>query len=245
MIRTEGTMAQMCSDIYDDGFFARRNAARARLDAINPHLKPGGEPSDPLRDHWYGTIYDLAGDDPAAIPWARLAPHPLLTQWLARNGSLAGRRAIDVGCGLGDNAEALSAAGADVTAFDFIPRAIEWAKQRFLESRVQFQVANLLEAPEKWRGTFDLVHECYTLQTMGDELLPLAAKALASFVTPGGVLLVITSAREEDDPIVTPWRPLTREQIEGFAIDGLTLETLEDIAPEDYTPRHWRAVFRR
>lgn len=223
-------------------FDERRKAAREKLDAIDPAKAPGG--GDPYRRDWFNAVYDLAGDDPAAVPWAGLEPHPLLAQWLVAR-SLDGQRALDVGCGLGDNAEALAAAGGSVTAFDLASGAIDWAKRRFPRDRVTYLQADLFQAPSQWLGAFDLVHELYTLQALPDSLLPAAARALAAFLAPGGALLVISRARDEAQrPDGPPW-PLTRTQIEALAVDGLTLETLEDIAADGTNVRHWRALFRR
>jgi 2-polyprenyl-3-methyl-5-hydroxy-6-metoxy-1,4-benzoquinol methylase len=235
----------MADEVVDEAFFARRKAARERLDQMNPHLKSGGDEADPQRGKWFSKIYDLAAGDLASIPWARLEPHPLLSGWLRNKDSLSGVRALDVGCGLGDNAEALAAAGANVTAFDYVQQAVEWASRRFPESSVDYCVANLFEPLEKWAGAFDLVHECQTLQALNPELLPAAARALASFLAPCGELLVTSAARGEDDEIVTSWRPLTRDEIESLAVGGLRLEKLEDITPDGFTPRYWRAEFRR
>jgi 2-polyprenyl-3-methyl-5-hydroxy-6-metoxy-1,4-benzoquinol methylase len=228
----------------DEDFGERRARARERLDAIDPHRGDGGVAADPHRREWFEAVYELAADDPAGVPWAKLAPHPLLMQWL-EGRSLAGLRALDVGCGLGDNAEALAKAGAQVMAFDLVPRAVEWARRRFPHSEVQYQAADLFQAPQEWRGAFDLVHELYTLQALPESLLPLAARALASFVAPGGMLLVIARARDEDQQIPGPPWPLTKPRIESLAVDGLRLAVLEDIPASEGLVRHWRAEFRK
>ncbi|MDE2362506.1 MAG: class I SAM-dependent methyltransferase [Hyphomicrobiales bacterium] len=224
-------------------FAGRRAAARKRLDAIDPHKRQGGAEADPFRRHWFEDVYNLAGEDAACVPWANLEPHPLLADWLAQH-DIASRRALDVGCGLGDNAEALAARGAATTAFDLSPKAIDWAKKRFPASSATYLAADLFAAPAQWRQHFDLVHECYTLQALPASLLPQAAAALASFVAPDGRLLVIARARPNAAaPAGPPW-PLSRENIEALATGGLTLVSVEEIEPAG-EPLHWRALYRR
>ena len=224
-------------------FATRRMQARAKLDAIDPHKRPGGVEADPKRREWFEAVYSLAEGDAAGVPWANLEPHPLLANWLTTQGSLEGVRALDVGCGLGDNAEALAGAGADVVAFDFVEQAVGWARERFRGSAVLYQQADLFSPPPEWRGAFDLVHECYTLQALPEALLPQAASALALFVAAGGRLLVIARAREEGQEMAGPPWPLAKSQIEALAVDGLTLRALE--AQDTARGPHWRAVFER
>ncbi|MEP2117213.1 MAG: SAM-dependent methyltransferase, partial [Bauldia litoralis] len=67
--------------------------------------------SDQGRDlGWFDELYQGADGDTGQVPWADLAPKAGLPEWLADHPG-EGRTALDVGCGLGDNAEAIAAAG--------------------------------------------------------------------------------------------------------------------------------------
>ncbi len=86
---------------------------------------------------WFDEVYSRAGQNPENVPWSRSGPHPGLLHWAA-GWSGHGGSAIDIGCGLGDNAEFLVALGYEVTAFDLSPNAIDWARRRWRAQQARF-----------------------------------------------------------------------------------------------------------
>ncbi|PNG24496.1 SAM-dependent methyltransferase [Methylocella silvestris] len=231
----------------DADFAARRAQARLELDALDP-AKGGAPDPDPLRRNWFEAVYSLAQNDPARVPWANLAPHPLVKSFVDfQLSGLAGTRVLDVGCGLGDNAEWFGQAGADVTAFDLIEEAVAWAQRRFPGSKVAYCAADLFKPPQDWRSKFDFINECYTLQALAPSLLGEALAGLAALLAPGGKLLLIARARDEDAAAASgpPW-PLPASIFAQAAGAGLEPLVIEDIAATAEVPsRHWRALLRR
>ena len=179
------------------------------------------------RHDFFDGIYREAGRDANTIGWADLAPKPELAEWLADHPG-EGQRAVDVACGLGDNAEAMAEAGYDVTAFDYSARAVAWARERFPGSAVDYRVADLSELPEDWRGGFGLVNECYTLQALPPDTLAWTVPAIAALVAPGGTLLVYSRWREEGAAVDGPPWPLEREQLDAFSEHGLARQSRHD-----------------
>jgi 2-polyprenyl-3-methyl-5-hydroxy-6-metoxy-1,4-benzoquinol methylase len=227
-------------------FAARRAQARQELDAIDPAMQ-GKANADPLRRDWFEAVYARAANDPARVPWANLVPHPLTKSWVGlQTRGVAGMRVLDVGCGLGDNAECFARAGAIVTAFDLVPTAVAWARRRFPETTVAYCAGDLLAPPQAWWQAFDLVHECYTLQALTVEILPKALAALRSLLAPGGRLLLVARARDEDSQESGPPWPLPPSIFDEAERQGLTPMAIEDIsAAAGITRRHWRALLVR
>ena len=222
----------------DPDFAARRTAARARLDAMDGAL--GGAIRD--RNILFDEVYRLAEGDAAAVPWAELAPRQLLVEWAGNQPHHTGS-AIDIGCGLGDNADYLHKLGYRVSAFDISQVAIDWARQRFAPATIDFRQADLFDLPAQWQGAFDLVHETYTVQAMTGDQRAHALRAIAGLVAPGGQLLVIARGRDDDvAPSGPPW-PISRAELDEIGQCGLSLEHFDDIEHKDI--RHFRATYRR
>src|SRR5438477_2570772 len=89
---------------------------------------------------WFEALYREADAGTTVVPWADLVPNPHLVAWLDTNVNVRGR-ALDVGTGLGDNAEELARRGFSVVAFDVAATAIERARERFPASTVEYCVA--------------------------------------------------------------------------------------------------------
>ena len=149
-----------------------------------------------------------------------------------------------IGSGLGRDSEYLATRGYSVTAIDVAPTAIRTAQQRYPDSTVHYRVADLLNAPKNLLGAFDLVVESYTVQALPPTVRTEATTAVAGMVAPGGTLLVIASARDDDEPVTGPPWMMTRADIDGFGRDGLEPVLVEEV-DSDSGFRHWRAEFRR
>ncbi len=196
---------------------------------------------------WFEALYAGADGNATMIPWADLTVDPNLAEW-ANRSALRGdnRRALVVGCGLGDDAEALAGLGFGVTAFDIAPTAIAWCRRRFPRTRVDYVVADLLAPPESWTAAFDFVFEAYTLQSLPADLRRRAVGSVVRFVAPGGTLLVICRGRDPGpEPPGPPWA-LVRSELDAFVGEGLTETSFEDyVDREDPPTRRFRAVYRR
>jgi SAM-dependent methyltransferase len=193
---------------------------------------------------WFDRLYATAEETGARIPWDRGAPHRHLVQWAEeRHIDGTGKRALVVGSGTGDDAEFVASLGFATTGFDIAPTAIRLARQRFPESTVTYQVADLFALPAGWSQAFDFVVENQTVQALPGDLRRHAIDAISGTVTPGGQLAVLAARAENgiayDGP---PW-PLTRAEIDAFAEDGLRIVSIEALSLNG-NPR-WRAIYTR
>ncbi|MEH2023027.1 class I SAM-dependent methyltransferase [Nostoc sp.] len=186
---------------------------------------------------WFEVLYADAKGDTAKIPWAKLTPHPYLQDWLTNHQPFASQqKALVIGCGLGDDAEALANLEFEVIAFDISPTAMSddkllriytWCQERFPDSTVNYLVADLLAIPSQWHQAFDFVFECRNIQALPLNVRSSVISSVASLVAPGGTLLLITRVRDtEAEPSGPPWA-LSDLELKQF--DNLGLEQVEKL----------------
>jgi SAM-dependent methyltransferase len=216
---------------------------RARVRELAAEFTRRGDPLG-----WFEALYAEAGGDSSAIPWADMEPNPRLVEfWRKHPLQTAGKRALVIGSGLGDDSEQLAKWGWATTAFDISKTAIAATQQRYPATKVEYLVADLFDPPAAWRRAFDFVLEVYTVQAFTGDLRERAMGQIAEFVAPGGRLLVIARGRDEDEPQGQgpPW-PLTRFEIDHFLRAGLSEESFEDYRePEPPWVRRFRALYQR
>jgi SAM-dependent methyltransferase len=192
---------------------------------------------------WFERLYAAAQSGDAEVPWDRGGPNPFLEQWVRERGpDGAGRRALVVGTALGDDAELLASRRFAVTAFDVAPTAIEGARRRFPASAVDYRVADLLALPAEWRGAFDLVAECITVQALPLSLRDRAIDAIAATVAPGGTLVVVSGIHAGDGPRPGPPWELTRAELDRFE---RTLRPVEVGVARIGDAARWRGEYTR
>jgi SAM-dependent methyltransferase len=200
-----------------------RDRARARELAAEYNRK--GDPTG-----WFEPLYQEGEAGKSTVPWANLLPNPHLLDFSNSHPEpTAGKTALTIGSGLGDDAEQLAAWGFRTTAFDISETAIRASCKRFPATKVEYRTANLLDPPYTWRRAFDFVFEANTLQVLPAALRLRAIEKIAGFLCPGGLLLVIARGREPSEPEgQMPW-PLTRAELSGFFAAGLQELSFEDL----------------
>jgi 2-polyprenyl-3-methyl-5-hydroxy-6-metoxy-1,4-benzoquinol methylase len=216
-------------------FKAKQDEERKRVRELAAEYAERGDPTG-----WFEQLYREGAAGKTEIPWADMQANRFFTAWAEQRGLRGdGRKALVVGCGLGDDAIFLEQLGFEVTAFDISTTAIEWAKRLHPETSVSFEQGDLLEPYSGWLGAFEFVLEIYTIQPLPIELRPTVIDRVASLVAPGGELVVVARGRGDDEePDQLPW-PLSRRDLGRFIDNGLDEVSFEEVAPDEEgdTPR--------
>jgi len=121
--------------------------------------------------------------------------NPVRLAWIDRLAALAGKRALDVGCGAGLLTEAMAARGADVTGIDMAGKALKVAQLHAIESgaRVAYHQGTAEDWAQEHPATFDVVTCMEMLEHVPDPARSVAA--CADLARPGGWVFFSTINR--------------------------------------------------
>lgn len=209
-------------------------------------VKSFQEKDDPTG--WFDSIYKNANGDYKKVFWADLEPSPYLVEWLEKNPiNKKNKKACVIGCGVGDDAQALSEFGFDVTAFDISPSAIELCINRYPNTKVEYIVADLFDYPKEWFEKFDVVYECNTIQVLPGVYRHKARDAMSSLICKDGYILVSCRSRNEGEKQDAIPLPLTKKEIDNFKTIN-NLKELSFLAYDDNqepSVPHFFAVYKK
>ena len=194
-------------------------------------VKTYQENNDPTG--WFDSIYKSANGDHTKVFWADLEPSPYLVSWLEKNPiDKPSKRACVIGCGVGDDAEALSEFGFEVTAFDISVTAIELCKNRYKDTKVNYVVADLFDYPKEWFEKFNVVYECNTIQVLPGDYRIKARITMSSLICKDGYILVSCRSRNEGEKENAIPLPLTKAEMDKF-VDSDKLKEISFLAYDD------------
>lgn len=190
-------------------------------------------------------LYKNAKENSEHIPWAKLTTDPFLIEYLQTNYT-TDKKALVIGCGLADDAKAISDAGYKTHAFDISKSAIKWAKKRFINDDIEFKVADIFKLDDSYHEKFDFVFESLTIQSLPITYRPQMIEAISKTLAPNGKLLVIANGKNEGETFNSPPYPLLRNDLGLFEFYGLK-ELEFSIYPEDSTisSLKYRAIYTK
>lgn len=207
--------------------------------------KLGVEENKP--NDWFETLYATTTEDGEGVPWANMAPHPLFKKWIKKNPPNGeGKKALVIGCGLGDDAIELERCGFNVTAFDVSKSAIDLCKRRFPSSTVDFVVADLIKGIPEWNQAFDLVLEIFTIQALPPKYEKVLIQNVADLVAENGELILITEIQTEKRNFENgpPWL-LNNDYIASFEALGLQLTSVQKDTETEIGEEIHITIFKR
>lgn len=134
---------------------------------------------------------------------------------LVEDGEIKPGRALDIGCGRGENAIMLAMNGCDVTGIDLAEIAISDAKAKAAERHVNvnFVVGDVLRMDQLFKESeFDVIIDSFLFHTITDEERPIFARQVYKMLKPGGKYFMLCFS--DKDPAGPGPRRISKAEIE-------------------------------
>ena len=134
-------------------------------------------------------------------PWDVGHPQPAF-QALIKGGEIKPGRALDIGCGRGENAIMLAMSGFEVTGIDLIEEAISDAKAKAIERhvKVSFVAGDVLQMDRLFmEGEFDIVIDSGLFHVMTDEERPIFVRQVHRVLKAGGKYFMLCFSDKESE----------------------------------------------
>jgi ubiquinone/menaquinone biosynthesis C-methylase UbiE len=162
-------------------------------------------------------------------PWDIGRPQPAL-EALVKDGEVRSGRALDVGCGTGENAILLAKSGCTVTGIDLVRDAIAAAKTKAAERHVdvEFVVGNALELDRHFAaGVFSTVVDSGLFHVLTDEERPVYVRQVQRVLKPGGRCFMMCYS-DREPPGYGP-RRVSKREIEASFAPLFRIDHMDDI----------------
>ncbi|HIQ28871.1 MAG TPA: methyltransferase domain-containing protein [Sulfurovum sp.] len=197
--------------------------------------------------NFFENVYKNVGKDRLAdIPWATLSANIYLLEYLNTQKKVEGKRALVIGCGLGDDALALEAQGYTVDAMDISPTAIALAKERHPTSKTNFYVADIFSMPKASYEAYDFVYEGLTVQSLPREEREKLISIITELVAKNGTLLVYAHTQNDKDNYGGPPWPLYAREFKLFEQNGLKkISEVKEAETKAIAPSKYCMVYKK
>jgi ubiquinone/menaquinone biosynthesis C-methylase UbiE len=157
-------------------------------------------------------------------------PQPVF-QALIKGGEIKPGRALDIGCGRGENAIMLAMNGCDITGIDLVEDAISDAKAKAIERlvKVNFIVGDVLQLDRFFMdGEFDIVIDSGLFHVMTDEERPVFVKQVHRVLKAGGKYFMLCFSDKEPEGYGP--RRVSKAEIEHIFMPRFNIIYIKDTA---------------
>lgn len=184
----------------------------------------------------YRRLFDEYGQSYKALNWGSREGQELRFKVLADIGQLAGKRILDVGCGLGDFAGwfAQNSIKVDYTGLDMTPELLAQARKNY--PALQFVSGSILDKSLLFNQKFDFVLASgifYTYSTSGNTWLQAAVSRMWELCEEGMAFNSLSAWAEDRDPREFYADPLVTMQYCRSLTPWVTMR--HDYHPRDFT----------